>query len=497
MLTKEEQLWRKQRLEQIKKWEQHCPWEDFIDDEKILHLLEAKKQPDKKEVLAIIEKAKENASTGAMLSPEDVATLANTTDPELWEAIFETAYWIKNKVYGNRIVLFSPLYISSPCVNNCAYCGFRQSNEAVITKTLSMEELEEEIKVLTDMGQKRLIVVYGEHPQSDCKFMCKSIEKIYSIKNGKGEIRRVNVNAAPLFVDEYKEIKNVGIGTYQVFQETYHHPTYKKMHPANTLKGQYKWRQFALHRALEAGIDDVAIGVLFGLYDWRFELLGLLYHALSLEKEFGVGPHTISYPRLEQAVNTPLTVNSPYLVSDEDFKKLVAIIRLMCPYTGSILTAREAPALRDELIKKGGVSQMDAGTRIAVGGYTEMQKKHIPDKQQFMIQDTRSLDEFIYDLCKQGYLPSFCTACYREGRTGDNFMPLAKHATVKNFCIGNGILTFKEYLLDYASPKVKEIGEKQVIPNYLKWLETNIPKAAKQVKLLLQMEEQGKRDQHL
>ncbi|MBT8764114.1 [FeFe] hydrogenase H-cluster radical SAM maturase HydG [Desulfohalobiaceae bacterium Ax17] len=497
MLSAKEKEWREERLARIKKWEEDCPWEDFIDDDNISKIIEEKKNPDKKEILEIVSKAKENALTGAMLSPEEVGALTNVQDPELWEAIFEAANWIKCKVYGNRIVLFSPLYISSPCVNNCAYCGFRHSNKEVHTKTLTMEELEEEIKVLTGMGQKRLIVVYGEHPASDYKFMCKTIEKIYSIKNGKGEIRRVNVNAPPLFVDEYEAVKAVGIGTYQVFQETYHHPTYHKMHPANTLKGQYKWRQFALHRALQAGIDDVAIGALFGLYDWRFELLGLLYHAMSLEKEFGVGSHTISYPRLEHAVNTPITSNSPYLVDDEDFKKIVAIIRLMCPYTGSILTAREAPALRRDLIQKGGISQMDAGTRIAVGGYAEMKKEHIPDKQQFLIQDTRSLDDFIYDLCKDGYLPSFCTACYREGRTGDNFMPLAKHATVKNFCIGNGILTFKEYLLDYASPRVKEIGEKVIIPNYLKWLDEHVPQAAKQVKELLQKEEAGERDQHL
>jgi len=497
MLTESELKWREKRLAKIQKWTENCPWEDFIDDECIINLIQEKQGPDKQEVLDIIAKAKENALTGALLLPEDVAVLVNVQDPELWEAIFETANWIKNKVYGNRIVLFSPLYISSPCVNNCAYCGFRNTNTQVKTKTLSMNELEEEIKVLTGMGQKRLIVVYGEHPASDSEFMAKTIEKIYSIKNGKGEIRRVNVNAAPLFVEEYKTVQAVGIGTYQVFQETYHHPTYHKVHPSNTLKGNYKWRQFALHRALEAGIDDVAIGALFGLYDWRFELLGLLYHAMSLEKEFGVGSHTISYPRLEYAVNTPLTAKSPYLVSDDDFKKLVAIIRLMCPYTGSILTAREKPDLRMELIRKGGVSQMDAGTRIAVGGYAEMAKEHIPDKQQFLIQDTRSLDEFIYDLCQQDYLPSFCTACYREGRTGDNFMPLAKHATVKNFCIGNGVLTFKEYLLDYASPKVKEIGEKKIIPNYLKWLDQHVPLAANRVRELLTKEEMGQRDQHL
>ncbi|WP_022852502.1 [FeFe] hydrogenase H-cluster radical SAM maturase HydG [Thermodesulfatator atlanticus] len=497
MLTAGEKAWREKRLKEILKWEENSPYENFIDPAKIWEILERKKNPDRQEILDIMAKARDNASSGAMLAPEEVAALANLKDPELWEEIFETAFWIKNKVYGNRIVLFSPLYISSLCVNNCVYCGFRESNEFVEKKKLSLEQLDEEIRVLTEMGQKRLIVVYGEHPESDVAFMCQTIERIYSQKFGNGEIRRVNVNAPPLFKEEYEEIKKVGIGTYQVFQETYHPDTYRRLHPKGTLKGPFRWRLFALHRAQEAGIDDVALGVLFGLYDWRYELLGLLSHAQALEKEFGVGPHTISYPRLEPAVNTPFSVHSRFRVSDEDFKKLVAIIRLMCPYTGSILTAREPAPLRQELIRKGGVSQMDAGSQIAVGGYATLKRENIPDKQQFIIQDTRSIEEFIFDLCKEGYLPSFCTACYREGRTGENFMPLAKHATVKHFCIANGILTFQEYLLDYASPQLREIGEKEIIPRYLSWLEENLAPAAKRVRELLAKQKEGRRDCHL
>lgn len=393
----------------------------------------------------------------------------------MWNRIYETADWIKNTVYGNRIVLFAPLYLSNLCVNNCAYCGFRQANSSLERKHLTSDEVESEVNALVNVGHKRLIAVYGEHPESDADYICKTLDKIYKTRKGKGEIRRCNINAAPMFHDEYKQVKNMGIGTYQIFQETYHHGAYKQVHPRGTLKKPNKWRLFGLHGAMEAGIDDVGLGVLLGLYDWRFELLGLLYHAKSLENDFGVGPHTISYPRLVYAENAPLATESNYRVSDDDFIKIVAIIRLMYPYTGSILTAREAYPIRRKAIKQGGVSQMDAGTRVGVGGYTEMQKEHLPHKEQFYVNDSQSLDDFIYHLCQDGYLPSFCTAGYREGRTGAQFMPLAKHATVKYYCIANGILTFKEYLMDYASDKVKRIGIDIIIPRYMSWIRDNVP----------------------
>jgi len=445
----------------------------------------------------IIQKARQNATTGALLDPQDVAVLTNVEDPHLWQAIFKTADWIKQKVYGNRIVLFAPLYVSSLCVNDCAYCGFRSSNAAVRKSALTIDELREELLALVNVGHKRLIMVYGEHPLTDYEYMCRTVETAYQVKSEHGEIRRANVNASPLFVDEYKAVRSVGIGTYQVFQETYHRPTYEKLHPKGTLKGEFEWRLFALHRAQEAGIDDVALGVLFGLYDWRFELLGLLSHARALEHAFHVGPHTISYPRLEPAVNTPVASESPYRVGDDDFRKIVAIIRLMCPYTGSILTARERPELRREVIRQCGVSQMDAGSRIAVGGYARMEREHIPDRQQFLLADTRSLDDFIRDLCRDGYLPSFCTAGYREGRTGANFMPLAKHATVKNFCIANGVLTFQEYLTDYASDATRRVGREVTIPRYLDWIDANVPSLAPKVRAnLAQMEQESQRDLH-
>lgn len=496
-LTEEALTWRDTRLERIRRWQSATAYERFIDETAIQTVLDENCAPSRGVILDIIAKARANATTGAMLSPGEVASLAACNDPDLWESIFETAYWIKKTVYGNRIVIFAPLYVSSPCVNNCLYCGFRSSNRAVVKRTLSPAELDEEFRSLVTVGHKRLIMVYGESPENDYRYICDTIAAAYRFKDGPGELRRVNVNAAPLFVEEYSDVRSVGIGTYQVFQETYHRPTYERVHPKGTLKGEFDWRVLGLHRAQEAGIDDVAIGVLFGLYDWRFELLGLLHHAMSLEKEFGVGPHTISYPRLEPAEGTPFASHSPWLVSDEDFKKVVAIIRLMCPYTGSILTAREKPGLRREVMRKGGVSQMDAGSRIAVGGYTQMNREHQPDLQQFLLSDTRSLDEFILDLCREGYLPSFCTAGYREGRTGANFMPLAKHATVKNFCIANGLLTFQEYLDDYASEAVRHIGRETVIPKYLMWLDEQLPGLAVKVRENLErMKREKARDLH-
>ena len=496
MLETREKNWRQSRLDQILQWQSQSKHEDFIHDDKIWETIKNRQNPQTAEVAEIIEKARENTTSGKMLSPDETAVLINTKDPELWDRIFETADWIKKKVYGNRIVLFAPLYLSNTCVNNCAYCGFRKANKHLERNFLTPDEVESETIALVDVGHKRLIAVYGEHPDSDADYICKTVEKIYATRKNYGEIRRCNINAAPMFNDEYRKIKEIGIGTYQIFQETYHHATYRKVHPKGTLKEPYKWRLFGLHRALESGIDDVGLGVLFGLYDWRFELLGLLYHAMALEKDFGVGPHTISYPRLVFAENAPLATESKYLVSDEDFIKIVAIIRLMCPYTGSILTAREAYPIRRETIKKGGVSQMDAGTRVGVGGYTQMKKEHLPHKEQFYVKDSQSLDDFIYGLCKDGYLPSFCTAGYREGRTGGNFMPLAKNAKVKNLCVANGILTFKEYLMDYASEKVKKIGEEKIIPIYLQWVKENIPVVYPQVKEKLAQEENNMRDLH-
>ena len=488
--------WTSERFARIKAWEASREFEDFIDEAAIHQTIDATKNPSKERVLEIIEKARNNATTGKMLSPEETATLLNIVDVSLWDEVFKAATYIKEEVYGNRIVLFSPLYISNPCVNNCHYCGFKSSNDAMSKKTLNNTELAEEIHALLDAGQKRLIAVYGEHPRSDYKYIAQSVRTIYETKKDNTEIRRVNINAAPMFEEEYQAIKAEGIGTYQVFQETYHKETYEKMHPKGTLKGEYDWRLFALHRGLKAGLDDVAVGVLFGLYDWKFEMLAMLHHAMDLERVFGIGPHTMSFPRIKRTSDTDLN-EFPYAMSDEDFMRAVAVIRLMCPFTGMILTAREEPELRDEMLKKCGISQMDAGTNIGIGGYKKHEDGNDLSIQQFAIGDHRGIDDFILSLIKEERLPSFCTSCYREGRTGCDFMPLAKNASIKHLCIPNGILTFKEYMRDYASPEVKRIGERIIIPKYLGMLRENLPLLADKVEDMLCGLEQGKNDCHL
>lgn len=488
--------WTKDRFERIKAWEREGEFQDFIDDKEIVRVLKASENPSRERVLSIIEKAKKNAYKGTMLTPEETATLLHIHEEDLWEEVYKAAAFIKEEVYGNRIVLFSPLYISSPCVNNCTYCGFRSSNDGLSKKTLHEQELIAEIEALLDKGQKRLIAVYGEHPKSDYAFIAKSVRTIYSVKKDKSEIRRVNINAAPMFEEEYRAIKAEGIGTYQVFQETYHRETYEKIHPQNTLKGAYKWRLFALHRALKAGLDDVAIGVLFGLYDWKYEVLAMLYHAMDLERIFGVGPHTISFPRIK-LTSCKEKGDSSYAVSDEELVRIAALVRLMCPFTGTILTAREEPELRDLMLQKCGISQTDAGTNIGIGGYAKEQKGNDLHNQQFAIGDHRNIDEFILELVRTGRLPSFCTSCYREGRTGCNFMPLAKQATIKYLCIPNGILTFKEYMRDYASPEVKKLGEEVIIPKYLGMLKEHLPKAAQVVEEMIDKIDKGGSDCHL
>ncbi|MGH1600538.1 [FeFe] hydrogenase H-cluster radical SAM maturase HydG [Campylobacter majalis] len=488
-------LWASERYERILDWVSKNEYENFIDDDKIDEILTKTKNPSKQDVLDVIARAKQNALSGTMLSPIDVAVLLNNTHDELWDEIFKAASYVKEEVYGNRMVLFSPLYVASPCVNNCKYCGFATSNTAHEQKILSDNELVDEINAVLDMGQKRIIAVFGEHPKSDYKFIADSVRKIYSVKKNNLSIRRVNINAAPMFEDEYQHVHKQGIGTFQIFQETYHRQTYAKYHPKNTLKGIYDWRVFGLHRALKAGLDDVAIGVLFGLYDYKFEVLGLLYHAMSLEATFGIGPHTISFPRIKKASGTQ-NDNMPYALSDDEFLRVIAIIRLMCPFTGLILTAREEPHIRDEAIKKCGISQMDAGTNIGIGGYHDKSKKDELNKVQFKIGDNRCIDEFVLNVMKKDKIPSFCTSCYREGRTGEHFMPFAKNAKIKYLCLPNAILTLKEYLLDYGSDEAKELGDK-IIPKYLNELDENLPHVAKKVRGLIVDMENGARDCHL
>jgi len=462
---------------------------DFINDEEILSFLEEGKNAGKDEIRNIISKS----LSKQRLEPIETAKLLQVEDKDLIEEIFDAAKKLKEEIYGNRIVFFAPLYIGNKCINNCVYCGFRRDNHSIVRKTLTREELVEQVKILESKGHKRLILVYGEHPDYDGDFIAETMRIVYSTKNGKGEIRRVNINAAPLDVEDYKKLKEAGIGTFQIFQETYHHDTYKKMHPKGDRKSDFAWRLYGLDRAMEAGIDDVGIGALFGLFDWKYEVLGLLTHAIHLEETFGVGPHTISVPRIEPALNTEYPEGGKYLVSDEDFKKLVAIIRLSVPYTGLILTARENADIRREVLPIG-VSQIDAGSRIGIGGYEE--EDYIPDKEQFQLGDMRSLDSVINELSKEGYITSFCTACYRSGRTGENFMSMAKPGLIQDFCIPNAILTFKEYLLDYASEDTIKSGN-AVIEKEFEKLEKISPKLRSTVEKKLKLIEKGQRDLYL
>jgi 2-iminoacetate synthase len=428
----------------------------FIDEGRIWRLLEENADPGEQRIRDIIEKSRELQR----LEPDETAALLHCRDEGLWQEIYATGLEIKQKVYGRRIVFFAPLYLANLCVNNCTYCGYRRSNDAIVRKRLSMEELRAEVRALVAKGHKRLIMVYGEHPSTGVDYIAESIRVAYDTKVGPGEIRRANVNAAPMCIDDLRKLRDVGIGTFQVFQETYHRPTYEALHPRHTIKGNYLWRLYALHRAQDAGVDDVAIGALFGLFDYRFEVMGLLMHAIDLERRFdGVGPHTISFPRLEPAVNTPWLKDPAYKVTDDQFKKLVAVLRLSVPYTGMILTCREPAELRREVIGVG-CTQIDAGSNIAIGGYAA--EEAAGEKQQFMLSDNRSLDDAIRDLAEMGMITSFCTAGYRCGRTGQYFMNIAKAGKVHCMCMPNAILTFQEYLNDYASPGTRAVGEKLV-----------------------------------
>ena len=427
--------------------------ESFIPENEIFQWLEKTKNPSKERVREIIQRSLDKNR----LEPEEMATLINADSPEMAEELFAGARALKEKIYGNRIVLFAPLYVGNECINNCQYCGFRCTNSAVARKTLSMPELEKEIEALVNRGHKRLIMVYGEHPQYDAQFIHDSVMTVYAQKHGNGEIRRVNINAAPLDIEGFKLVKSAGIGTYQIFQETYHQDTYAKQHPSGP-KSEYLWRLHGLDRAQEAGIDDIGIGALMGLFDWRFETMALLYHTIHLEERFNVGPHTISFPRIEPAIGTETAKYQG--VSDFDFKRLVAILRLSVPYTGLILTCRESVELRNEIIKFG-VSQIDAGSDIGVGAYSTKDDDSYK-KSQFVLNDGRSLDQVIRELCEADFIPSFCTGCYRLGRTGEHFMEFAVPGFVKRFCTPNAVLTFLEYMEDYSSPETKVVGMKQV-----------------------------------
>ncbi|TVS19398.1 MAG: [FeFe] hydrogenase H-cluster radical SAM maturase HydG, partial [Planctomycetaceae bacterium] len=428
---------------------------DFIDEFYLQNLLD--RPADAGAVRDVIAKslAKEP------LTEAETAVLLNASSPELIEEIFSAAQQLKRDVYGNRIVLFAPLYIGNYCVNDCTYCGFRARNQAAIRRTLDSPEIQAQVTALERKGHKRLILVFGEHARYSPEFIADTVQAVYAVKDGQGEIRRVNINAAPQDHDGFRIVKEAGIGTYQVFQETYHHGTYGEVHPPGTRKSDYLWRLDALDRAYESGCDDVGIGALFGLYDWRFEVLGLVSHSRHLMAKFDCGPHTISFPRLRPASGVQL--DDRWLVGDDDFKRLVAILRLSVPYTGMILTAREPADVRQTLLGFG-VSQIDAGSRIELGGYTEAgdAQQQVCEREQFELGDVRTLDEVVAQLLADGYIPSFCTACYRLGRTGEQFMEFAVPGFIERLCTPNALTTLQEYLVDYASPATRQLGEQLI-----------------------------------
>ncbi|WP_066636989.1 [FeFe] hydrogenase H-cluster radical SAM maturase HydG [Desulfolucanica intricata] len=433
---------------------------DFIKDEEIFGLLEDAGKVGVEEIREIIRKA----GKAKGLTPYEVAALLHVEDDDILEEMYTVAKKIKEGIYGRRLVLFAPLYISNYCVNSCVYCGYC-THSKIVRRKLSIEEIIEEVKLLEELGHKRLALECGEHPKENpIEYVLEAIRAIYSVKEKNGSIRRVNVNIAATTVEEYKLLKEAKIGTYILFQESYHRETYSRMHPAGP-KRDYDWHTTAMDRAMEGGIDDVGIGALFGLFDYKYEVMGLIMHALHLEEAFGVGPHTISVPRLKPAAGMALE-DFPYLVSDHDFKKLIAILRLAVPYTGIILSTRESASFRDELLSIG-ISQISAGSCTGVGGYRSQYQKSCnceeEDTRQFVVEDNRSPDEVIRSITESGYIPSFCTACYRRGRTGDRFMSLAKTGEIQNVCQPNAILTFQEFLLDYATPETVAVGEKAIL----------------------------------
>ena len=462
--------------------------EEFIDNQEILDTLAYADAH--KDDLELIDQIIEKAKLRKGLSHREASVLLACDNEEKIQEIFALAEQIKKDFYGNRIVMFAPLYLSNYCVNGCLYCPYHAKNKHIARKKLTQEEIKQEVIALQDMGHKRLALEAGEDPKNNpLEYILESIKTIYSIKHKNGAIRRVNVNIAATTVEDYKKLKDVGIGTYILFQETYHKETYEHLHPTGP-KSNYCYHTEAHDRAMEAGIDDVGLGVLFGLELYRYEFAGLLMHAEHLEAVWGVGPHTISVPRVCPADDIdPDEFDNG--ISDEIFEKIVACIRIAVPYTGMIMSTRESQKVREKVLHLG-VSQISGGSKTSVGGYAEPE---IPDgdddSRQFEVSDNRTLDEVVNWLMGMGYIPSFCTACYRAGRTGDRFMSLCKSGQIQNCCLPNAIMTLKEYLEDYASPDTKAKAE-EVIKESLKDI-TN-EKVLKTVKERLPLIEEGIRD---
>ena len=430
--------------------------EEFINHEEILETLEyAEKNKDNLELVdSIIEKAKKRKG----LSHREASVLLACENEDKINEMYALAEQIKKDFYGNRIVMFAPLYLSNYCVNGCVYCPYHAKNKHIPRKKLTQEEVRNEVIALQDMGHKRLAIEAGEDPVNNpIEYILECIDTIYSIKHKNGAIRRVNVNIAATTVENYRKLKDAGIGTYILFQETYHKESYEKLHPTGP-KHNYDYHTEAMDRAMEGGIDDVGLGVLFGLELYKYEFAGLLMHAEHLEAVHGVGPHTISVPRIKRADDIDPT-QFDNGISDDIFAKLCALIRIAVPYTGMIISTRESQAVREKVIRLG-VSQISGASRTSVGGYAEEERPH--DTEQFDVSDNRTLDEVVRWLMEMDYIPSFCTACYREGRTGDRFMSLCKNGQIQNCCHPNALMTLKEFLMDYASEDTKKIGEELI-----------------------------------
>lgn len=431
--------------------------EEFINHEEILETLAY--ADENKDNLPLIDSIIEKAKKRKGLTHREASVLLACTNEEKNQEIYKLAEQIKKDFYGNRIVMFAPLYLSNYCVNGCTYCPYHMKNKHITRKQLSQEEIRREVIALQDMGHKRLALEAGEDPvRNTMEYYLESIKTIYSIKHKNGAIRRVNINIAATTVDNYRLLKEAGIGTYILFQETYHKESYLQLHPTGP-KHNYDYHTEAMDRAMEGGIDDVGIGVLFGLDKYRYEFAGLLMHAEHLEAAFGVGPHTISVPRLRHAddIDADAFDNG---IDDDTFAKIVACIRIAVPYTGMIISTRESKQCRERVLHLG-VSQISGGSRTSVGGYCEPEPEDAKS-EQFDVSDRRTLDEVVYWLMEMGYIPSFCTACYRAGRTGDRFMSLCKSGQIQNCCHPNALMTLKEYLMDYASPATKALGNKLI-----------------------------------
>lgn len=486
---------------------------DIINEPAIMASIENTKKnaQDPAAISAILEAAKDrsfltNFTPGKSeyvqgLTPDECATLLNVdaNDSTMMKMIFDTAFAIKNRIYGNRIVLFAPLYIANYCVNSCTYCAFRAGNKHLHRSALSDEDLRSEVASLEQQGHKRLLVLTGEHPKYTFDQFLKAIDVISSVRTEPcGNIRRINVEIPTLSVSDMRRLKATDkIGTFTLFQESYHRETFKKMHVSGP-KSDYNHRLLTQDRAMRAGLDDVGIGTLFGLYDYRFEVLAMLAHSNHLEKEYGAGPHTISVPRMRPADGSELSISPPYVVDDANFKKLVAIIRIAVPYTGMILSTRESPEMRAELLKVG-MSQMSAGSKTDVGAYhrdhSEATEKELGELAgQFSLQDHRATPDVVKDLMENGYVPSWCTACYRKGRTGEHFMKIAKAGNIHSFCHPNSILSLQEYLKDYGTEEMKKVGAELI----QKEMDTGLTDSSlRLLKRKMEKVEKGDRDQYI